>query len=240
MLRMYLDESGNHDLMASEPQYPVFVLGGVIIDAEYADSVLSEKLSEFKIDVFGTPDVVLHTAEIARNKNAFECLRHAPTRERFYAGLRRLMSNLKYQVVACAILKEEHLRRYEGSAVDPYWLSLQIVAERFCYELGSHGTGTIIAECRRPELDANLERAYRTMQTRYLKANTIKSRITSLEIRPKAENIPGLQIADLVVSPIGRFVIGKTPKDDFEIIRSKFRGGATGFRGKGLVILPKN
>jgi hypothetical protein len=114
------------------------------------------------------------------------------------------------------------------------------VVERFCYELGSHSNGTIIAECRRPELDKNLERAYKTLQTRYLNATTIKSRITAIEIRPKSENIPGLQIADLVVSPIGRYVIGKTSREDFGIVQSKFRGGSAGFRGKGLVVLPKN
>jgi hypothetical protein len=52
---MYLDESGNHDLMESDPQYPVFVLGGVIVDADYADTVLAQKLHSFKLDIFGTP-----------------------------------------------------------------------------------------------------------------------------------------------------------------------------------------
>lgn len=34
----YLDESGDHSLTRIDSQYPVFVLGGVVIDADYADS----------------------------------------------------------------------------------------------------------------------------------------------------------------------------------------------------------
>ncbi len=47
-----------------------------------------------------------------------------------------------------------------------------------------------------------------------------------------------MQLADLVVSPIGRFVIGKPVKEDFKIVKSKFRGGRA-FEGRGLVVLPK-
>ncbi len=31
---MFLDESGNHDLTGIDLQYPVFVLGGVIVDED--------------------------------------------------------------------------------------------------------------------------------------------------------------------------------------------------------------
>ena len=33
---LYLDESGDHSLSVIDPQYPVFVLGGVIVDVGYA------------------------------------------------------------------------------------------------------------------------------------------------------------------------------------------------------------
>ncbi len=40
--------------------------------------------------------------------------------------------------------------------------------------------------------------------TRYIQAKDIESRVVGLNLRAKAENIAGLQLADLVVSPIGR------------------------------------
>jgi hypothetical protein len=48
MKRMYLDESGNHDLLRIDQQYPIFVLGGVIVDAEYADAEMAARFSELK------------------------------------------------------------------------------------------------------------------------------------------------------------------------------------------------
>jgi 23S rRNA U2552 (ribose-2'-O)-methylase RlmE/FtsJ len=33
---LFLDESGDHNLSVIDPQYPLFVLGGVIMDLDYA------------------------------------------------------------------------------------------------------------------------------------------------------------------------------------------------------------
>jgi len=100
---MYLDESGNHDLVRIDRQYPVFVLGGVIVDAAYADGEMTNRLTDLKRDLFGSPDVILHTAEIARNQNAFRCLKNPEKRQQFYSTLNRVMRGLQYQLVACAI-----------------------------------------------------------------------------------------------------------------------------------------
>jgi hypothetical protein len=68
----------------------------------------------------------------------------------------------------------------------------------------------------------------------------VERRISELHIRDKSQDIAGLQIADLIVSPIGRHVIGKSAKADWEIIKQKFRRAADGrYKGFGLVVLPK-
>ena len=71
---LFLDESGDHNLIKIDMQYPIFVLGGIIIDDDYL-SILNEKVDEFKLEVFGTKDIILHTADITRNKNGFERLK---------------------------------------------------------------------------------------------------------------------------------------------------------------------
>ena len=35
---LYLDESGEHNPAVCEPRYPIFVLGGVVVDKDYADN----------------------------------------------------------------------------------------------------------------------------------------------------------------------------------------------------------
>jgi hypothetical protein len=75
--------------------------------------------------------------------------------------------------------------------------------------------------------------------TDYVSSALVSGRINHLLYRWKTENIAGLQLADLVVSPIGRHVIGKPGNEDFVIVESKFRrNNGGGYQGYGLVVLP--
>lgn len=240
---LFLDESGDHNLSMIDPQYPLFVLGGVIVDQSYAEGEITERLELFKRDLFGRTDIVLHTADIVRNRNGFERMKEPAFRERFYRELNALMASLSYTVVACAIRKDEHLTRYGVAALDPYMLSLDILVERFCFEIGRTDSGVILAERRDPTLDRELDIAWLNLKiqgTRYVQAKDIGARIMGLNVRAKTDNVAGLQLADLVVSPIGRHLLGKTEKEDFRVVRKKLRTNAAGeYRGFGLVVLPK-
>lgn len=210
---MFLDESGDHSLTVIDPQYPVFVLGGIIVDAEYAEGELEAHVRQFKREVFGDEDIILHTREISRNLNSFGGLKDPEFREFFYLKLNALMRDLEYSIVACVIRKDSHLAKYGVSALDPYHFSLHVLVERFCFDVG-YGLdgGVIIAECRDATLDDQLQLVWESLRIRgtsHMPAAIIKQRIVGLEPRAKAENIAGLQIADLVVSPIGRKILGK-------------------------------
>lgn len=69
---LFLDESGDHNLTAIDPQHPIFVLGGIIVDEEYAFNEMTRKLNAFKEEIFGTNNITLHTADFTRQKNGFE------------------------------------------------------------------------------------------------------------------------------------------------------------------------
>lgn len=240
---MFLDESGDHSLRVIDPQYPVFVLGGIIVERDYAETVLEERLRQFKRDLFGRDDIILHTADITRIRGPFKPMLDPSFRARFYSELNAVMRELDYQVVACAIRKEAHYERYGLAALDPYMLSLNVLVERFCFELGdAPDGGLIVAEKRDPTLDHELELAWLNLKvsgTRFLQARAIEERVASLVTRDKRENIAGLQLADLVVSPIGRHVIGKRTHEDWTIIESKFRRWRGEHLGPGLVVLPR-
>jgi len=216
----------------------------VIVGLDYAQTSLENALNEFKREVFGRTDLVLHTADIARNKNGFERLKDPTFRAFFYEKLNAMMRDLEFSVVACAIRKNTHLAKKGLGAIDPYMLSLDILVERFCLDLGSReNSGMIIAEKRDPVLDRELEIARLNLKvkgTRYVSAKDINNRMTGLNLRSKSENIAGLQLADLVVSPIGRHLLKKVDKEDWRIIDSKFRRSRNGeISGFGLVVLPK-
>jgi hypothetical protein len=241
---MYLDESGDHNLGYVDKDYPLFLLGGVIIDQEHADGELANRMNALKQEFFGRTNIVLHTADIVRNRNGFERLIEPSFRARFYQGMNELMRDIDYKVVACAVRKEAYLAQSELNFVDPYFLCLHALTDRFCFELGHQSPpGLIVAEKRGPALDHELEIAWLNLRirgTRYMQPKDINRRLAGLNLKAKSDNLPGLQLADLVVTPIGRSLIGRPMREDYRIIRSKFRKGQNGdFRDYGLIVLPK-
>ena len=103
MKLLFLDESGDHNMTAIDPNYPLFVLGGVMVDKDYAEGPMLEAIDRFKRRMFGRTDIVLPTADIARNRNGFEGLQNAEVRARFYDELNLRMCELRYEVVACVV-----------------------------------------------------------------------------------------------------------------------------------------
>lgn len=240
---LFLDESGDHDLKKISKEYPIFVLGGCIVDYDYNKETLAPRIKEFKRNFFGTEDVILHTNEIVRNKGVFECLKDSNTRERFYNEINSLLDKLDYTVVASVIKKEEFISKY-SYPFDPYLLSLNFIIERFVYDLGGlNSVGEVIAESRGLKLDSSLRAEYNRILaegTNYLSPKEIKEKIHSFNIKSKEPDLIGLQLADLIVSPIGRFILKKKIHKDFKIIENKIRRNPAGkYWGYGLKVFPE-
>jgi len=139
MHHLFLDESGDHSLAHIDAGYPVFVLGGILVADDSTLESIERAVAAFKRDFFGNADIVLHTADITRNRRGFESLADPEVRGHFQRRLNALFAALEFSVVACVIRKRALLERHGGLAVDPYMLSLGIVVERFCFELGGSG-----------------------------------------------------------------------------------------------------
>jgi hypothetical protein len=203
---------------------------------------MEPRIRALKEEFFDDPGIILHTTDIIRGKNGFEVLSDPLLRQEFYGALNALMRDLEYVVVACAIRKNEHLQQYGTNAVNPYDYSLEIVIERFCREIGDvDAGGMIFAEKRRPDLDDELEAAWMQLRERgtaYVRSHQLNHRIVDLSLKHKKLNVAGLQLADLVVSPIGRYLIGKPPREDWTIIERKFRRRGSKYWGYGLIVQP--
>ena len=130
----------------------------------------------FKRELFGNAEIVRHT---------FETLADPATRDRFQRGLNDLLAALDFTVVVCVSRKRLLLDRHGVLAVDPYLLSLGIVVERSCFELGGAGaTVRIVVERRNERLDRKLTVAWDVLRlngTRFVKPDVLRRRIAEFE-----------------------------------------------------------
>ena len=113
--------------------------------------------------------------------------------------------------------------------------SLDIVVERFCKELNNTtDSGFICAEMRNPGLDRNLRAAWDNIRrdgTAFASAAEIEEKIVHLTLKDKKPNIAGMQLADLIATPVGRGVLRLPTKDDEvsrRVVKRKFRRGILG------------
>lgn len=246
---MYLDESGDHNLNPKKinPIYPVFVLGGVIVDRAYLRTTIAPTIREFKLRHFGRDDVVLHTVDMGKGRGDYGFLADPAKRAAFYSDLNDLLGRLDYQIVACVILKEKHIARYGRNAVDPYAYSLDILVEHFCKELGGkEDAGFICAEKRNPGVDAELLAVWEALLTNgsgtgHVRSEEIDAKIVDFVLKDKKPHLAGLQLADLVITPIGRHVAGMPAKPNevrWSVVKGKLRRAGATFMERGLIIRP--
>lgn len=241
---LFLDESGDHNLKKIDSNYPLFILGGVIMDYGYAFGEFSRVLANLKERIFGGEKVILHSSDIRRNRRGFEILKSPDKRDAFYQEINRFIEEADFKIIAVAIDKQEHLNRYGPHAYNPYHFALEVIVERFIFELRSlRMKGMIYAESRGPQLDMELLREWNRISqvgTAYTKGEHVRINIIDFKTVNKAQNIAGLQIADLVLYPLGRYVLGRACTPDVKIVLRKLRRGPNGsFEGYGLVRLPR-
>jgi len=243
MLLCFLEESGDHILSGGDPNYPVFVLAGVVVEEDYYASVIQPEMEELKQKLFGRTDLVLHTADITRNRNGFEGLKDPGFRARFFQELNAAMRRWDYTVLSVIVDKRRLVEVYESSAWDPYDLSVGFLVERLVFLSEERkARAKIIVESRNASLDRRLEGTWEGLLekgTYYVRAQRLRGRVEGLVFKKKGDNEAGLQLADLVASPIGRQYLGKPAKEDWEIVAEKLRRGPNGYSGYGLVVFPK-
>lgn len=242
---LYLDESGDHDLVNIDKNYPIFALGGCVMDSSYHDRVLKPAMDFFKEKVLGNSSIILHYADYTRDGVGFEKLSDKTNRETFYRELNKIIKDTDFTLIACIIDKIEHNKHYKYP-INPYILSLEIIIEKFVMFLNKvNEQGIIISESRNPQLDNELNLAFLDIKirgTRFLKPTEIVDRIdNNFYIKKKEENIAGLQLIDSIITPIGRRYLNlKNRYLDYEAIKSKFERHSCGrYRGYGLIFFPK-
>lgn len=223
---MFLDESGDHNLETIDPTYPVFVLAGCIFDFENYVSITEKAVDELKLKYFGRRDIILRSYDIRKQKGDFAFLVDLHKRLEFYEDINNLVKNSDFKIIAAAIDKNKLKSQYL-SPDNPYNLCLQFILERSVMYLGRTKERVIFRiESRETHNDEKLAEVYESFRNsdhNLFSQQEVQSKLVDLSFNQKVQNIAGMQIADLVAYPIGRWVIDKTRENKpFEIMEQKF------------------
>ncbi|RZT58488.1 uncharacterized protein DUF3800 [Microcella alkaliphila] len=238
---VYVDESGDHNLVDFDPQYPRFVLAFCIVKIEhYVDHVVPF-VQRLKFEFFGHDMVVLHEREIRQRARPFDNLMNEAIRTKFMTRIDELFNSSRIDIVASVIRKPE-FRERRGAQLNPYEVALEFGLERVFLQLqkrGQVGRKTfVVFEGRGRTEDRDLELAFR----RILDTTTMRGMAQTLEFLcvDKKTNSSGLQIADLVARPIGIHDLRPSQSNHaWDVIEPKIvRGPNNRVRGYGLKIYP--
>ena len=240
--RIYIDEVGNPDLESSDdPNHRFLSLTGIILELEYVERVVHPQMEDLKKKYFRHhPDepVIFHRKDLIRGAAPFDTLKDEEIRQRFDNELLDLLKTWNYTIVSVCLDKKKHKQQYTTWRYDPYHYCLAVLLERFVFFLEQQNSrGDVLAESRGGKEDVRLKKAFRRLWekgTDYIAPETFQHYLTSceLKVKPKANNISGLQIADIIAHPsrneilnengFSEIAIAPYAKRIIEVLQSKY------------------
>ena len=236
MKLLFIDESGDHNLLPEkiDPQFPLFVLTGIVFEGkEYKK--FQKELLKFKKSIFGTEKIILHAKELTRpnitKQKELGSLTNKEKRMNFYVGINQLLAKYNFSILAFVIDKPWFAKTFGATPPDPYFLSFINIFSSFEELLNEKEHGKIFAERRNAILDKQFllacESAKTTKISRAMHPDKLKNHnISKPVILPKSWDESGLEIADLISYRLSRHFMQKPEKVvgneiDLRVISSK-------------------
>src|SRR5690606_34198450 len=131
---LYVDESGDHGLSNVNPNFPVFLLCGVIFNQATYEKLRIE-FNELKTSIWKNKTVIFHSRDIRKCEKEFQVLFDLELKRQFYEQLNKIISNSEYDIIASAIDKTKYIKKYGRLGNDVYELSLSFIIERAIFLL---------------------------------------------------------------------------------------------------------
>jgi len=225
---LFIDESGDHGLTIIDPDFPVFLLCGILVSENEYENI-RESINYLKTSIWGDKKVILHSRDIRKCQKEFEVLFDLDLKRKFYEHINLIMTNSKYTVISFAIRKDNYIKKIGRLSRDVYELSLSIIIERAIFFLDDLNIPNkkieIIIEKRGRAEDKKLDEHFQRLLakgTGFVEPKRLFDYQMSIVFKNKNENINGLQLADLVAYPIARYVLDpERANPAFEILEPK-------------------
>jgi hypothetical protein len=216
---IFADEAGDHNLSPHYKEFPLFVLAFCIIKRDhYADFVVPE-LMRIKLKYFQDSHIIFHERDIRKAIGSFDFLTNSIIREAFCDDLNNFFKKAEFKIIASVIQKDQ-LPHSQENVDNPYTIATGLCIEKLAKFLDIKKQllkTTVTFESRGRKEDQDLELSF----LRMIQDKKYQERF-KIKIAPKISNCAGLQLADLIVRPIGRYILEpKQQNRAFEIIRQK-------------------
>ena len=209
--RLYIDEVGNSDLKSSEnPLHRFLSLTGIIVELGYVAEILFPEIENLKVKYFKShPDnpIILHRKELVNAKYPFTALKDETIKSQFDKELLASLEKWEYSVITVCLDKKAHKDTYKIWRYDPYHYGLALLLERYTFFLEQkQKQGDVMAESRGGKEDKRLKASFHKLWqegTQFISQERFHQVLTSkqLKVKPKSNNISGLQLADLIAHP---------------------------------------
>ena len=207
---MYVDESGDDVMDSSKwrnPDNRYLGLTGVVFASETYRTRTHPEFEALKQEFFPyDPDfpMVLVRSEIVKKWNLFRALQDPEIASHWEDRVIRFLELHIAQVITVVLDKEIFPNVGQSSGLRPYGYcmeALTIIYDEWLGQVG--GTGDVMAESRGKREDRQLKEDFRRFMTGQGNLSESPRWVTSSQIKLnlKAENITGLQLADLLAYP---------------------------------------
>jgi Protein of unknown function (DUF3800) len=209
---MFIDETGN-----SSGKSP-FTVTGVIMEYKYSvnsngkDSILKQKLKEFKKNCFGREDIHLHLKQILTAESPFSTADGVTVDQlkKFWTELPVFLNGLDFHIISVTVDKDK-LKQYYLTPKDPYSVAFAHILEAFYSFISLHDafSARIVIESRDDYQNLLVQKAFFDIfnaGTVHLNVRDNSDKIKGFIFAEKTNPLyqSGLEIADLVCNPLSR------------------------------------
>ena len=99
---LFIDESGDHGLVSVDPNFPVFILCGIIVSEQEYQEII-DKMDNIKKMFWGNKTVIFHSRDIRKCEKEFQILFDLDIKRRFYDAVNKLVQTTNYVIITSTI-----------------------------------------------------------------------------------------------------------------------------------------
>jgi len=235
---LFLDESGCDNIKKINKNFPVFNLTGVLFTHENYLKANGD-LDNLKVKYFGNTRIIFHSFEIRKHQKEFVILENIERDRMFTNSINDFFNKSIFRIFSAIIKLNEYKEKYGDNMFNAYDLTFKIILDRVVGYLNYYSPDNtklfVIIESRGNRLDKSLKNCFNKIMLNgsdYLTFDKFHRYKMELFFRSKRQNINGLQVSDLVASPISRCVLNGYENEHYQVCKSKIHK-------YGLYVLPQ-